>query len=382
MTYQLYEVKMKQVLRGVLLWCCCLWISNASAQHVFYGERSVDTSAAALFFDKDGFPYPDHFISDSSLAAAYGSLFTWFMQNGSDFIQICADYQLFPERIDRETIFMLRDSISARYIRTINERSRNFPAVAFYVHGFRKRYTSKGSDVTSAEEFRLLKANLAGYGKPQPLEIEVYWDGMYDCCFSANRKRNHTLFHLFETAAVNARAVGVGLRTIISGIETDRIQILSHSLGAQVVASALFNSSECAVPTPSQSAVSVCMLAPAISGRSTFQWYHQRMSACDYTAKDNYSLMIVYNREDFVLRKKDPKTGILGPGTKRYGETSLGCNYHGEAVKLKRYFEKKYPHSVVRLVDKTTLGKAHSLRYYASGTELKEVSDFLWEGSR
>lgn len=108
---------------------------------------------------------------------------------------ICADYQIFPERIDRETIFTLRDSISTKRVRAINERSRNFPAVAFYVHGFRKSYISRNGDVTSAEEFRLLKANLATYGKPQALEIEVYWDGMYDCCFSATANGTGSFFN-------------------------------------------------------------------------------------------------------------------------------------------------------------------------------------------
>lgn len=68
------KVRNRQVFHFILLTLGCLMSTSVSAQHVFYGERTGD--ASALFFDKDGFPYPDYFISDSSMAAAYGSLFT------------------------------------------------------------------------------------------------------------------------------------------------------------------------------------------------------------------------------------------------------------------------------------------------------------------
>lgn len=370
------------MLRNFLVFFLLFSSLNLSAQHVFYGERTADSTKLALFFDRYGFPYPDHLITDSSMITADGSLYTWFMQNGEAFIGISAAYELFPERIDHETIARLRDSIIAGRIREINARSAQFPAVAFYVHGFRKQYVSKSSDVTSVEEFRLVKANLATYGKPQALEVEVYWDGMYDCCFSANRKKNKQLFELYETAASNAKHVGLSLRAVLSGTQTDHLQLVSHSLGARVATVALFNCIPVARnihPTPSQQRVSICLLAPAIDGHTTFQHWHKRQSTLDVTAKDNYRLLIVYNEDDFVLRKKDPKTGLFGPGAKRYGETSLGCNYKQEAVELERYFNEHYPHSTIRLIDKTSLGKAHSFRYYASGEQLREVSDFLWE---
>ena len=366
-------------MRLLLLFAILLCSVRLSAQHVFYGERPADKNDGALFFDKDGFPYPDYFIADSSMANAYGSLFTWFMQNSGAFIEISASYQLFPEKIDRETIFQLRDSITAGKIRSINRESYGYPAVAFYVHGFRKLYVSKTNEVTSAEEFRLLKANLATYGQPEAFGVEVYWDGMYDCCFSAKHSRNKELFRLFETAAKNAQAVGLGLRTVLSGITNDHLQIISHSLGAQVVASALFNREASTLPTPSQQHIAICMLAPAIDGHTTFKSYHERQTTHNFSTADNYRLMIVYNEDDFVLLKKDPKTGMFGPGTKRYGETSLGCNYRNEAVKLERYFSEHYPNSTIRLLDKTSLGKAHSFRFYASGENLKEASGFLWE---
>jgi len=371
---------MRKCAHLVFLFSWLAFPTAVSAQNVFYGERVPDDSKLALFFDKDGFPYPDYAISDSSMTRAYGSLFTWFMQHNEAFIELSAQHELFPERIDKEAIFRLRDSITAGNIRRINERSSDFPAVAFYVHGFRKQFIARQSGVTSVEEFRLLEANLKTYGKPQALEIEVYWDGTYDCCFSMNHKRNKALFELYETAAGYARAVGLGLRPVIAGVKSDQIQVISHSLGARVVTSALFGQEVEASAVPAQKTVSICLLAPAIDGHETFLSWNERGVSFQPGEKDNYRLLIVYNENDFVLRKKDPKTGLFGPGTHRYGETSLGCNYRKEAVKLKAYFEKHYPGSEMVLVDKSALGKAHSFRVYSEGSNLEEVSDFLWKG--
>lgn len=360
----------------------CFLLPNAgTAQNVYFGERDLAASETAIHFDKNGFPYPDYRISDSSLTNAYGSLFTWFQYNGEAFIEICADYNYFPETIDQASIFTLRDSIIARWTKRINTQSAGYPAVAFYVHGFRKQFRTTNGDVTSVAEFAMLKENLATYGKPAAFEVEVYWDGLYDCCFSANRKKNKQLFELYETACSHAQRVGSGLRPVLSAIETPQLQLVAHSLGACVVTAALFNKGTriSLTDTPSQQDVAICLIAPAIDGHETFEHYYDRISGIDYRKHDNYRLLVVYNEDDFVLLKKDPKTGLFGPGTKKYGETSLGCNYRGEAQELQTYFREHYPQSSITLVDKTAIGKCHSLRCYTNGTHLQEVSDFLWQ---
>lgn len=350
---------------------------NSFPQHVYFGERDLKNSETSIHFDKDGFPYPDFFIADSTIEKSYGSLYHWFMQNGDAFISICADYNYFPEAIDERTIFTLRDSILNRWIAKINRQAVDFPAVAFYIHGFRKEFVQKDNSVTSVAEFTMLKENLAGYGRPKALEIEVYWDGMYDCCFSKNLKRNKELFEMYEEANGNAARVGMGLRRVLNGIQSDHIQLLAHSLGAKVVTTALFGQAD-NIPTPSQSTIFVCLLVPAIDGVKTFASYYDRKSAADFKTIDNYHLLVVYNEEDFVLLKKDPRTGMIGPGPKKYGETTLGCNYKGEALKLQKYFSGHFPHSELQLLNRSDMGPCHSLRCYTKDQELKAVSDFLW----
>lgn len=365
----------------LLLACFLLMCVQANAQHVFYGERTIDSTRTALYFDKDGFPYPDLYIPDSTMTKAGGSLFAWFMQNPEAFITLSAKYQLFPEKIDSETIYRLRDSITAGQLRSINKQLENgYEAVAYYIHGFRKSYLQQNGDVTSGEEFRLLETNLASYpGVSIPLQIEVYWDGMYDCCFSTKRKKNKELFGLFEQAGVHARAVGRGLRPFLNGTQTHRLQIVAHSLGSVVATTALFNLDSTGGRTPAQQDVRLCLIAPAMDADLLYDnyWNHDKLLLRSLTAVDTYRVLIVYNEKDFVLRKKDPKIGWFGPGTKRYGNTSLGCNHRKAAVKLQKSLKEKDVN--LRLVDKTSLGKVHSLRYYAKEQNLKEVSDFLWE---
>lgn len=368
------------MIRIACIACFLLFSASLSAQHVFYGERVADSTKLALYFDKDGFPYPDYYIPNSTMEKAGGSLFAWFMQNSDAFISISAQHQLFPEKIDSETIYRLRDSITAVQLRRINnELNKGWPAVAYYIHGFRKSYLPQNGDVTSQDEFQLLKTNLTSYsGVPNALAIEVYWDGMYDCCFSTKRKKNRELFRLFEQAGNNAMVVGLGLRSFLNGTKTTHLQIVAHSLGAVVATSALFNIGGRTGPTPAQRRVSVCFIAPAMGNDLLLDNYlkHNGFTVNNQPFSDNYRLLIIYNEKDFVLRKKDPKIGWFGPGTKRYGNTSLGCNHRKAAVQLQQQLKEQGVE--LKLLDKTSLGKVHSLRFYAKDQNLKEMSDFLW----
>lgn len=360
---------------------CLLLPWFSFGQHVYFGERSDQDTSYSIYFDKDGFPYPNYPIADTSMERAYGSLFTWFQQHNEAFISICKDYEYFPESIDRKTILTLRSAIIRRWADTINARSESYPAIAFYIHGYRKAYHQSGSDVTSVTEFGMLRQELKTYGKPEAFAVNVYWDGMYDCCFSSNFKKNKQLFRLFTEAVHQAKKTGYCLRLLTNKLHNKPLQLITHSLGAQVAVSLLFNEPD--VPanlpeTPYQERISICMIAPAI-GAKTLHAYRNRLPVSELDSTDNYRLMILYNEADFVLQKKDPKTGFFGPGVHRYGETGLGCNYHNEAVDLQHYFETHFQGSIIRLVNCTALGQCHSLRCYTHDGNLREASNFLWE---
>jgi hypothetical protein len=92
-----------------------------------------------------------------------------------------------------------------------------------------------------------------------------------------------------------------------------------------------------------------------------------------FKKEDNYSLFIIYNEKDFVLKKRDNKIGILGPGPYKYGITTLGCNHHKCTIKLEKYFKTNYPNSPIHLYNLSYIGKCHHVRCYCYGVNIEEA---------
>lgn len=350
---------------------------QVSAQHVYFGERQPQSQHAAIYFDCEGSIYPDYFIADSALQACDAKLSSWYAQHPKDFRKIATRYHCSFADFTLQNASTLQDSISAEICRDLNRQQTG--NMTFLIHGFRKNFTTANRDVSSPEEFILTERAIAQLDTSQQYQfVEVYWDAQYDCCFSRNQKRNALLFELFVQAQQNALPVGNSLRRILSGIQSEKINILAHSLGAKVAAAALFDiAGRAVIPPPRQSTVNLCLIAPAIAGEEIFCHYAERQGKKDLSAQDNYRLLILYNENDFVLRKKDNKTGLFGPGVYRYGNTSLGCNYRGEAEKLESYFQEHFPGSFIRLENLSAIGKCHSLRCYCVNAYLQPVVDFI-----
>lgn len=347
---------------------------QAFGQHVFYGERNTTQDKIAVCIDQQGTVYPDFFIADSSLKNANGNLIEYYQSSPTNFALICKKYNV-PETNE---VFirsaMLQDSVLSRLAQNINAGSKR--SVTFMVHGYRKNFIESGNNVSSVKEFAFLEEGLYNAGLKNDLFVEVYWDATYDCCFSANRKTNQRLFELFYKAQQHAVNVGITLRELINKINIQKVNIIGHSLGTKVVASALFDLKECEIQTPQNPVINICLIAPAIGGLETFGNYYKRHPSGNIT-KDNYHLYILYNKKDFVLRKKDNKLGLFGPGALRYGNTTLGCDYRHEITKVEKLFREKYPASEIVFQDASLLGKKHSLGYYVAYGLLKEMTVFL-----
>lgn len=351
---------------------------SLSAQRVYYGERTIDTTGHEIFFDRFGKPYPGIFISDTSLARADGSLTSWYTQHPDEFIRLCAEQNYFPEQINLETINRFSQSLLLGFARTVNLSSIGFNAVALYVHGYRKSFKQQNRDVTSTTEFEFLENRLDSLSAKKAFHVRIYWDANYDCCYSGNFKRNKELFQLFEEAYSNAPNVGNSLRNLLLDITHDSIQLVGHSLGARVVMSALFNEikNSATVQFPNQISISIALIAPATAGYSLFRNYANRNNLP--VGSDRYRLQILYNSNDFVLKKKDPKLSLFGPGVKKYGCTELGCDHRNSISKLEKLFRSEFPNSYLELVNCNELGKCHSLRCYTKGRWLDPVSKFFW----
>lgn len=210
---------------------------------------------------------------------------------------------------------------------------------------------------------------------------------MYDCCITWNGwQHNKNIFLIFETESIpNALIAGLTVRKIVSGIRTSTLNIFAHSLGAAVANEILFNNmtgqaekeKENMVNTPSQPRINICLLAPAISS-DIFKNMYDRNSQSDFRKADNYRFYLGFNNRDFALLKKDPLYLKFGPGPKKYGITTLGCNYDDEIEKLEHLFKSEFPSSTLVTYNMTG-SVCHYWRCYHNKKEFKVILEDMWE---
>lgn len=343
-------------------------------ENVLFGEVPKSGNVTAVFFDREGSIYPEYFIPDSSLRGAGSSLRQWYKRHPADFRRIAMNYHCAFTTYTGESARVLNDSITVAARRIIDRNkgsSKN--AVTFLVHGFRKRYTSINGDTPSPADYTVLEAAIDRYTTFKTAFVTVYWDGMYGTFSKKNLKQNRDLLRSFETARENAAAAGRSLRFLMAGLAVDTLNVVTHSLGAEVACSALFDTCGSCCTTPVNKVVHICLIAPAIGGEERFKSYCVRNPQKAAEA-DNYRLCIVYNTNDFVLKKK---YGILGPGPYKYGETTLGCSWNGTATNLQAYFKEHYPTSAIELVDLSDAVSCHHISCYAAGDNLKPMVAFM-----
>lgn len=341
---------------------------------VLYGERAGLPNLPnthRIFLDRNGDLYPGQTIPDSLLAGANASLAELFAQQPG----------LFPTA--QPGFGAYQDSLLRSELAALNALAGQSTEVFALVHGFRKPFRSIQGGRTAQSEYLLLQQKIrnAAPASAKPLFLEIYWDGTYDCCFSLKAKRNREIFELFELKAQRyASAAGYRLRPLLAGIDTERLRLVGHSLGVRLLAAATFNAYSEDVPegiltgpTPAQTTVDLCLIGPAIAG-DVFERYGQRGQE-ERPTKDNYRLAILYNKKDFVLKKR---IFIFGPGPRRFGDTSLGADRRRSIQKLTERFETEFSGSVLKTYE-VDIGKSHAIRHYSGTPEFREYLAGLWE---
>lgn len=365
---------MQKGLLALYLLCTCLILNAQSSQNVVFGEWpryfQPEEQVIRVFMDKNGDYYPNTIIPQEELLANDAAIADYFQAEEEAFLATAATYGLTFDAYSEEAFATLQSAIIGRLSDLINQVDAQSD-LFLLIHGFRKPMLPQRGGYPSIREYAGVRNSIqqqySGVGRTA-FFVELYWDGTYDCCIGRKTKVNKRIFKLFEDVAQQqASEVGYGLRKLVAEIEREELSIVTHSLGAQVGLSLLANAfdervttEEQAIPTPHQSRVNVCMVAPAIS-REPFADYHERTIADDFRTVDNYHLNIVYNEKDFVLKKR---WKIFGPGPKKYGNTSLGCNCRNEAEKLSEDFATSFPNSDLRLFE-AGIGGTHRFTRYA-----------------
>jgi hypothetical protein len=357
-----------------LLICLSFLSKTLFSQSVVYGERSQNLPdsllASSLFFDKNGWIYPNFHISDENMSSNNNSLFEYYQSISSAFWKDLCFKMSVSFQQDSIGICKFNDFLMNEKVTQLQRKYSEFSSFIFNIHGFRKKFTSSQNDVTSIEEFTLFRKKAMEYLISDPV-IDVYWDGNYDCCFGTDFKKNKSLFELFEKTRENELKVAKNLSKLIGDLEFKQIRIVGHSLGGKLAF-------DCArlisnIQLKKLDKLTVVMIAPAAGNEEVLEqlitWEKQLRSLDKYG--ELIQLHIFYNRKDFALRKKDNKILLFGPGSKKYGPTDFGCKpKKNELIRL--FAQLPMIHSM-HFYNCTELGKKHSYRFYLSSDFSEEI---------
>ena len=333
------------------------------AQHVAFGERDQLVHANNLFFDKEGILYPPFFIDDDSLKKYNYSLKHWYANHLDRFDSL---FDAHVKDAKQNGSFYNRVLLLNRQL--LHEKASGIQSaegrLLIAIHGFRKSFFQQNNDVTSVKEFDLLHEDLRRHSFPETPHIDVYWDAMYDCCFSTDFKRNDYLFSLFDTALIQADQVGRSLQTFLSKLSVQEIDLIAHSLGTRVAVKSLEN-------LEVNGTIKIAFIAAAIPGSDISE------AILDKRLSNKIQWLVYYNENDFVLQKKDPKIGLIGPGSYHHGITTLGSNKKKDALKTAKAINKFDSSIVFQLHNANAVGKCHSLRCYTKAQFLLPMVQFF-----
>ncbi len=333
---------------------------NSFGQHVFFGERNLDSTEwmknPLVCFDKNGWIYPDFFIADSAFRNSNNNLKDFYLKHPFETKTIFLKYKMSTSHVLLPDLLALNQRIIAENCKKISLL--NSTKISFYIHGFRKSFLHIENGISSPEEAENLRSFMLKEGKETPI-VAIYWDGLYDCCYSLNRKRNQELFDLFEKAYAQSLEVGKGVAQFFLSVEQENMLVIAHSLGNRMYLSAV--SSFNGTSFFSQHSVKSLLIAPATSIAQMSESFENASTNPDFW---NSKWNIVYNKHDFALRKKDSKFGVFGPGAKQFGATTLGCNKSNELTKYEKQLKTSYPKFDFDLYDAREIGKKHSLHFY------------------
>ena len=376
---------------GLLMFCCVLRLSakkQLTGNIVLFGENTkkmsaCDSNTLRVYMDKNGDYYPPGiFINDDALYKSGGSMRDWYHQNPDFFNTVCQKFNV-PERnnIDDRMTF-LNKTICLYYANIINLQPNKH--VFMLVHGFRKRAYYKPDLFTylATTDNTILKETINNMTtEDNNIYLEIYWDACYFKPAKAMKDEGFVIFR--DLAVANANKVGLALRQLIIDLNTQKINVVTHSLGARVACNLLFNVNSVDESYPMIQAdkkVKVCFIAPAIGSELFENFYHRSAKLEPATSTDNYEICIVYNRFDYLLRKQGRILGITftNRDATAFANTSLGCDYNNDINRLKYMFKTQFRNTKPPTIVDVTRGKSitnHLVKKYCKNPKFKNL---LW----
>ncbi len=345
----------------LFLFCSCSFLTNISGNkikklYVKYGEMNKvpisenHSNIIRIYFDRFGSIYPDYIINNQIIKDNDSRLNLLFANNENILNQLVAKYNLTKTNNNLADIKAIQTKIISIFTDSINQNSKN-KKVVFIIHGFNKHPLEPHGN-SSTEENKYLENKINNIYGNEILFVEIYWDGL-----TAQNGSNFPLkkginsLKIWDNAQLQSNFVGLELRRILNKINKDTTYVFSHSLGASVITTALFNARKFKpkfylknrygkeieskyndnnlYSTPTKY-YKVAMIAPAIPGVNTFDDFNDRTPFIDKNIYNNYKFIIGFNENDIVTRKFHLVHAA------KLGASTLGCNYKNEVEKTRK----------------------------------------------
>lgn len=340
----------------------CSWLScGFKARNVLMVPRMDETGVIKLYYDREGYLYPPeahvtpHYFFLLHQRGAiknqdnpeFATIEYALRKNDSlNNAYIRQRYNVAEADTSERFFIRLQNVLRANAVNRVNEmlKKRATNELVILIHGF--------NDPDPDAYYFSLRRNINAYLQHPPVYIEVYWDGL-----TALGSGTAAPF-IWQRARLNSAKVGLGLRSLLDGVDKNvRLTLLTHSLGASVATHALFNPDvwpqqfqekleknyqSAEIPTPAHASILLGMLAPAISGTDIFD---DIQNTVPERAKLNLKRVVIgYNQYDYAVTK-----GGLFP--KMFGNTALGANASGEVIKTERIIHERMPGAQCSAID-------------------------------
>ncbi|MBX2844920.1 MAG: alpha/beta hydrolase [Saprospiraceae bacterium] len=320
----------------------------------YYGNESqrpaFSNHSINVFFDGSGYVYPDVALEDMDFFEEKRPLLQAYYSEASRYNRVAEAYGLPPVEAvpDTDAIEALNSAVKHLWLEQVNAELAVHDRVVVLVHGYNNTYHEL------IGPYSLFQNRIDAITGTNNFYINVFWDGLTDNT-AKDISKQESLFYgetgglraginnlkIWRRAQHQALFAGMELRTLLRRLQTDSLTLVSHSLGARVVASTLFNIepeddwkkpsvaqarylaaiSADQHPAPQQH-ISVGMMAPAIGGKETFDDYFIRENAARSAAdSSDFHFTIGFNTNDEVLRKFN----LFGKKSANFlGDTSFG----------------------------------------------------------
>jgi|SRR5690554_284846 len=335
---------------------------------VLFGNHNKNTNSQSysVFMDERGSFYPEESIKNSRLKRSHGQLQLFYEKNNFEELKKAGNFETF-ESFQDHLVKKISSEINQRYETGKHE------SITIILLGYNNKYEPSVVKLNQLEN--KINEHLELIGKTSFI-VPLYWDGKRSIVGA-------DVLSIFNNANANSYNAGIKLRHLVNSLSANQINIISHSLGANVVTQLLFNQITKVQDDSSEGeesvflnlkaaysdekyrttnkTIKVGLIAPAIPGYSTFLDYDKRSHKYDPNY-DNYKFFIGFNKYDPVLNKFIRR---LSP---TLSSTTFGCDYHNEIDRVKLLFCTKYNTENMEFIDfslkKCNKHKKHGISSY------------------